>query len=122
MVSRLFGKLEASRHFSSGVLCAMTGAAIGVAANPNAADLSNRRRFIQVSLGRAVSTEIHYPAQGSRSDSRKPTFWPACARAHFSALFDPSAIDGVVRGTESRRTYDGSAKPNHAGTLRKSRP
>src|SRR5262249_28584104 len=46
IVSRLFGKLDAMRHFNSGCDCAMAGAVIGAVARPRAADLRNRRRFI----------------------------------------------------------------------------
>jgi hypothetical protein len=46
MVSRLFGKLEAHRHFISGMDCAIAGAAKVLAARPTPADWMNVRRFM----------------------------------------------------------------------------
>src|SRR5882757_1160159 len=48
MVSSDFGKLEVSRHLSSGIPCAMAGLAIAVAAVARPAARKNSRRFIDV--------------------------------------------------------------------------
>src|SRR3954468_11063007 len=49
-VSSDFGQLVGMRHFTSGIDCAMAGAATAVeAASPTPADFRNSRRFIGVS-------------------------------------------------------------------------
>src|SRR5256885_14465585 len=47
MVSSDFGKLEVSRHFVSGIACAMAGLATAVAASPAPAVCKKSRRFIR---------------------------------------------------------------------------
>jgi hypothetical protein len=48
-VSSDFGQLAVSRHFSSGIDCAMAGAATADAARPRPAVLMNCRRFMAIS-------------------------------------------------------------------------
>ena len=50
MVSSDFGKLDVSRHLTSGLDCAIAGFAIAAAASPAPAAPRNCRRFISIQL------------------------------------------------------------------------
>src|SRR5581483_3222901 len=104
MVSRLFGKLDARRHLTSGRPWAMEGAASAPAGTPTPAVFRNLRRDMRLSslVGGSARGRHHHSCR-VRPDPQKAWPWFLCLRTRCGILTERLKNGQSAMGAPRRR-------------------